>query len=246
MITVRHASDRRHTEKTTHQVWKTFYSLNPAAPSVDHFGALQALNEERFPPGNGFPRRSHRDAEVITYVREGTLNYEDSAGGEGVIHAGKFQRMTAGSGIDRSETNGSKLEWAQVFQIWLHPNRVGLAPNVEREHFRRAQRRGGLRIVASQDGRDESLRVNQDARIYSGVFPPGQRVVHELAIGRTAWLHIVNGEIRLGDSVFRTGDGIGLIAERAVAFTTQSAAEVLLIDLGAPIPPPGGNGSAAS
>jgi Quercetinase C-terminal cupin domain len=146
---------------------------------------------------------------------------------------------------DRSETNGSKLEWAQVFQIWLHPNRVGLAPNVEREHFRRAQRRGGLRIVASQDGRDESLRVNQDARIYSGVFPPGQRVVHELAIGRTAWLHIVNGEILLGDSVFRTGDGIGLIAERAVAFTTQSAAEVLLIDLGAPIPPPGGNGSAS-
>lgn len=245
MITVRRASERRHDQKRPQEVWKTFHSANPLAPFVDHFGTLEVLNEERFPPGSGAPLRAHREAEIITYVREGTLNHEDSMGGSGVIHAGKFQRMTAGTGIDRSETNASKTDWAHVFQIWLRPSEAGLAPSMESEHFTATQRRGALRVVASQDGRNGSLHIHQDARIYSALLERGQHVVHELAPDRSVWLHVVHGEIGMGDARFSAGDGLGITAEPSVSFTARTAAEVILIDLGEPAASPPTNGSPA-
>ena len=94
-------------------------------------GTLEIFNEDRLPPGAGVPRHPHRDAEIITYVREGSLAYEDSKGHSGVIYAGEFQRMTAGRGIRRSEANASRTDWAHVFQIWLRPSEAELQPSHE-------------------------------------------------------------------------------------------------------------------
>jgi redox-sensitive bicupin YhaK (pirin superfamily) len=242
MITLRRANERRHGRSRKREVWLTFHRRDPADSLADGFGTLEGFNEDRLPPRADVRRLPGHEAEVVTYVREGTLSYEDSMGRSGVIHAGEFQRMTTGRGIRHSETNASRSDWAHIFRIFLRPAEAGLEPVHEQKRFSAAERRGALCVIASPDARRGSLRVQQDALVCSAMLHPGQHVIHELTPTRSAWLHIVQGEVTLGDIVLTTGDGAGVAAERAVSLTTREETEVLLVDLGAPWPRSPGNG----
>jgi redox-sensitive bicupin YhaK (pirin superfamily) len=233
MITLRRAAERHHDRRRRHEVWLTFDGQDRTDPLADGFGALEFLDEDRLSPGAELPGHPRREAEIITYVRGGALAYDDSSGRSGVIQAGEFQRMTARRGSHHSETNASRTNWAQVFQICLRPARAGLEPGNEQKRFSAAERRGGLCVVASPDGRRGSLRIHQDAVLYSALLRPGKHVVHELGEGRMAWLHLIEGEIALGDVVLSSGDAAGLTAERAVSLTARDETEILLVDLGA-------------
>jgi redox-sensitive bicupin YhaK (pirin superfamily) len=232
MITLRRAKERHYDQHRKQEVWLTFYPRDRADPRADRFGPLESFSERRLPPGAIASSTPHHDAEIVTYVREGAVAYEDVPGRSGVIQAGEFQGTTAGRGIRRSEKNASRSNWAQVFQLLLAPSEPGLEPGYEQKRFSTAQRRGGLCVVASADERRGSLRIRQDALTYSALLEPGQHVVHELSPGRIAWLHLVKGEVKLGDIVLTTGDGAGVTAERAVSLTAQSEPEILLLDLG--------------
>jgi redox-sensitive bicupin YhaK (pirin superfamily) len=238
MITLRRAQERQHNRHRKQDVWLTFYPQAPADLLAEAFATIETLSEDRLAPGASIARHSHHDAEIVTYVREGALAYEDSMSRSGVIQAGEFQRMTAGRGIHHSEINPSRTDWAHVFQIGLRPWEAGLEPSQEQKRFSAAERRGGLCVIASPDARRGSLRVHQDALMYSAMLDPGQHVVHELSQGRRAWLHIVQGEVTLDGVVLSTGDGAGLTAERAVSLTAREQAEILLLDLGVDLPKP--------
>jgi redox-sensitive bicupin YhaK (pirin superfamily) len=242
MITLRRANERNHDRRRKREVWHTFHPEDGADGHVEAFGTLEILDEDRLPPGAGIPRHPHRDVEIVTYVREGALAHEDSMGRSGVVHAGEFQRMTAGRGTRHSETNASRTDWAHVFQIWVRPSEAGLEPGHEQKRFSAAERRGGLRVVASPDARKGSLHIHQDALMYSALLDPGQHVVHELSQGRSAWLHLVQGEVTLDDIVLTTSDGVGVTAERAVSLTAREETEVLLLDLGEHLPSPRNKG----
>jgi redox-sensitive bicupin YhaK (pirin superfamily) len=232
MITVRRANERHHVERRGRELWLTFSRDDRTDPLAEGFGALEIFNEDCLPPGASVPLQLHHAAEIVTYVREGALAHADSMGRSGILHAGEFQRMTAGRGIRHSETNLSRTEWAHVFQIWLRPSEPGLESGHEQKRFCAADRRGVLCVVASPDGRGGSLRIHQDALIYSAMLDPGKHVVHELMPGRSAWLHVVRGEATLGDVVLTTGDGAGVNADRAVSLTAREETEILLLDLG--------------
>jgi quercetin 2,3-dioxygenase len=236
MITLRRAGERQHDRRREREVWLTFYPQERPGPLAGGFGALAIFDEDRLSPGTGVPCRPHHDAEIITYVRDGALAYGDATGSSGVLQAGEFQCTTARQGSRHGETNASRTDWAHIFQIWLRPAQVGLAPSREQKRFSAAQRRGGLCVIASPDARKGSLRFRQDALLYSAMLAPGTHVVHELGQGRSAWLHLVEGEITLGDVVLSTGDGAGLTAERAVSLTARDDTEILLLDLGAERP----------
>jgi redox-sensitive bicupin YhaK (pirin superfamily) len=230
MITLRRAKERHYDRNQKQEVWLTFYPRDRADPRADRFGSLESFSESRLPPAAVASWTPHHDAEIVTYVREGALAYEDALGRSGVIQTGEFQGTTAGSGIRRSEKNASRSNWAQVFQLLLAPSEPGLKPGHEQKRFSAAQRRGALCVVASADGRKGSLRIHQDALMGSALLEPGQHLVHELSPGRNAWLHLVEGEVTLGDIVLTTGDGAGVTAERAVSLTAQSESEILLLD----------------
>jgi quercetin 2,3-dioxygenase len=234
LITLRRANERFHDRRGKREAWFTFHAGDRADSLGQALGSLEILSEGRLPPGARVPRYPRRESEIVTYVREGTLAYEDSKGHSVVICAGEFQRMTPGRGIRCNETNASRTDWAHVFQIGLCPAQAGFEPGHEQKRFSSAERRGVLCVVASPDSRKGSLRVHQDARMYSALLDPGQHLVHELSQGRTAWLHVVNGEVTLGDVVLTTGDGASITAERAVSITAQGESEVLLVDLGGP------------
>jgi redox-sensitive bicupin YhaK (pirin superfamily) len=235
MITLRRAKEREYDRRHKQEIWLTF-PPDLGSPHNGGFGTLKSLNEDRLAPGAGVPRHRHHDVELVTYAHEGALAYEDSMGCSGVIQAGEFQRMTAGRGIRHNETNASRIDGAHVFQIGLRCWQAGLEPGYEQKRFSAAERRDGLCVVASPDARRGSLRIHQDVLIYSAMLDPGQHVVHELSQGRSAWLHLVRGEIDLGDVILTTGDGAGFTAERAVSLTAQEETEILLIDLGVELP----------
>jgi quercetin 2,3-dioxygenase len=232
MITLRRSKERYHDRRRKQEVWLTFHPQARADPLADGFGALEIFDEDRLAPGGYLAPHPPHEADIVTYVREGSLVYQDATGRSGVIHAGEFQRTTVGRRSRSSETNASRTDCAHVFQIGLRPAQAGRDPCHEQKRFSAADRRGALCVVASPDARRGSLRVHQDALLYSAMLSPGTHVVHELGQNRRAWLHLVEGEVTLGDVVLSTGDGAGVTAERVVSLTARVETEILLIDLG--------------
>jgi redox-sensitive bicupin YhaK (pirin superfamily) len=230
MVVLRRAQERRHTRRRGREVWQTFDSKG--------FGALAIFNEEHLSPGAGSLRRPHRDADSLTYVREGALAYQEATGDSGVINVGEFHRLSVGRGVRRNETNLSPRDATQVFTIGLFPSAVRLDPRSQQKRFSVADRRYGLCLVGSPDGRRGSLLLHLDVELYSAILDPGQHVVHELLPGRSAWLQLLQGEGTVGDVVLTTGDGVGISGERALSLTAREESEILLFDLGPPRQPP--------
>jgi redox-sensitive bicupin YhaK (pirin superfamily) len=245
MITLRRANERHHNRRRRQEAWRTFSAGDHDDPLDGGFGALRMLNEDRLPPGARLGHSRH-DAEIVTYVREGALAFEDSMGRSGIIQAGEFRYVSARQRGRHAETNLSRTAWAHVFQIWVRPSELGLEPSDEQKRFSSADRRGALCVVVSPDARRGSLRIHQDALLYSAMLDPGQHVVHELTQGRSAWLHIVRGDVTLGDVVLTTGDGVGVRAERAVSLTARAGTELLLLDIGSPPTRSSQNGAGSS
>ena len=231
MINVRRSAERHHDRRRKREVWRTFDPIARSDLPSDRFGPLEAVDESWLPPRANVPRRVGGDAEIITYVREGTIAYVDSTGHAGVIHAGEFQRMLRVRSARYSEANASRTEWAHVFQVRICDSAPEPEPGREQKRFSAAERRGVLCLVASLDARSGSLRLGQDTRMYSALLEPGQHIVHELAPTHAAWLHVVQGAITLEDLVLATGDGAGITADRAVSLTARESSEILLLDV---------------
>lgn len=201
-------------------------------PLPDGFAPLVSVREARLPPGAWMPRPSPGDTEVVTYVREGVLAFDDTTGRSGVVLAGEFHRSTGRHGVRRNERNPSRTEVAHVLRVALGCADAG-ARHPEQRRFSAAERRGVLCVVASPDARGGSLRLAEDALVCSALLEPGQHVVHALPRGRSAWLHVVEGEATLGDLVVCAGDGVGVTTERSVSLTAREPTEILLLELGA-------------
>ena len=233
VITIRRAEERQHDQGRQRAVWLTFYPEERPGDLGNGFGALEILDEFHLAPGGAAPSHPRHDAEIVTFVREGALAWEDSNGGSGIVQAGEFRRMTAGRGIRHREANASRIHGAHIFQIWLRPARAELEPSHEQRRFSAAERRGRLCVVGSPDGRRASLSIHQDALVFSALLDPGTHVAHELLPGRSAWLHVVLGEASLfGEVVLGAGDGGGITSESVVSLTALKETEILLLDLG--------------
>jgi redox-sensitive bicupin YhaK (pirin superfamily) len=231
MIRLRRNKERHHVRQGKYGVWNTFPPREPPGPHAGETGALVAFDEMRLPPGGVALPALRKEAELVTYVYKGALAQEDSKGSSGVVHGGEFQCMTSGRGVRRKETNASRTEWAHFFRISLHPPEVGLDRAHEQKRFSIAQRRNTLCVVAAPDGRKGSLRIRQDALVYSSVLDPGHHIIHELLPGRSAWVHVLRGEVAIQDFILGQGDGAGVTAAPSASFTARETSEILLIDL---------------
>jgi quercetin 2,3-dioxygenase len=231
MTSLRRAKERHHHRRQDQEAWLTFSAAKPAGTPSDGFGALEGLSEIKLAPGAGVAMAPHRDAEVITYVREGCLTFEDQRGNRGLIQAGQYRRAITRSGVHQREANASRSDEVHFFQIWLPPSQLDIHPGQEQKRFSTADRRGALRVVASPDARNGSLLIHQEVLVLSALLDPGQHVVHELAANRRAWLHLVHGAVTLSDLAMTAGDGAGISSERALSLTAREDAELLLIEL---------------
>jgi quercetin 2,3-dioxygenase len=232
MITLVRAEARRQSVGGTQSSWLTFHRRDRPNSPAGGFGRLELLDEFRLSAGASIRDHARREAEKVTFVREGALAYRNSLGYSAVLQAGEFQLSTVSVGLRSVEGNASPADAVHFFRISLRPSQVGLEPSQAQRRFGTADRRGGLRVIASQDGRKGSLCLRQDTLIHSALLEPGQHVAYELGSGRGAWLHVVHGEGKLDGVTLTTGDGAGIRAERAVSFTAAVNTEILLIDMG--------------
>src|SRR5258708_3768244 len=214
---------------------KSFHTFSFADyydPSHMGFGPLRVINEDRVQPGKGFGTHGHRDMEIISYVLEGGLAHKDSMGNGSVIRPGDVQRMSAGTGVHHSEFNASDRDGVHFLQIWIEPRERGIAPSYEEKHFDAASKRGRLRLVASGDGREGSVRIHQDASLYAALVDADESIAFEPKPGRRSYVHVVRGDAQVNEQALAAGDAMKVWgADNKVRIEQGRDAEVLVFDL---------------
>ena len=248
MITLRKAAERGHGNHGWLDTYHSFSFADYHDPDHMGFASLRVINEDRVAPGGGFPTHGHRDMEIITYVLEGALQHKDSmgngdahgrasvAGGRepgatSVIRPGDVQRMSAGTGITHSESNASESEFVHLLQIWIIPDKTGVVPGYEQKYFAPDEKQHQLRLIASPDGRDGSVRMEHDGFIYASLLDGCDELSHMLAPGRKAYVQVARGALSVNNKKVTAGDGVMLEDEHEVRLSDARQAEVLLFDL---------------
>ena len=231
MIQVRRSEERGHAEHGWLDSRHTFSFADYYDPDHMGYGPLRVINEDRVEPAAGFPTHGHRDMEIISYVLDGALEHKDSLGTGSVIRPGDVQRMSAGTGVRHSEFNASKTEPVHFLQIWIEPDTQGVKPGYEQKRFEAADLTGRMRLIASPDGADGSVRIQQDARVYATKLGASDGVSHRLAAGRRAYVQVARGEAVVNGQRLSAGDGAAVEAEAEIKLSSASSAEVLVFDL---------------
>jgi quercetin 2,3-dioxygenase len=232
MVNVRYAGNRGVTNLGWLDSRHSFSFGHYYDPEHMGFGPLRVINQDRVRPGAGFDTHGHRDMEIVSYVLDGALEHKDSIGTGSVIRPGDVQVMSAGTGIRHSEFNHSKQEPVHFLQIWLLPDKQGLPPRYDQKSFADVEKRGRLRLVGSPDGRDGSIVIHQDAKLFASLLDDGEAVNHSIEPGRKAWVQVIRGAVAVNGEALRAGDGAAVERESNIAVTARAdGSEILLFDL---------------
>ena len=231
MFEIRRSNERGHANHGWLDSYHSFSFADYYDPEHTHFGALRVINEDRVAGGQGFGAHGHRDMEIVSYVLDGALAHRDSMGNGSTIRPGDVQRMSAGTGVRHSEYNGSPSETAHFLQIWIIPDAPGGAPGYEEKRFADDEKRGRLRVIASPDSADGSVKIGADARIFAGLFNGDERADFDVPAGRRVYVHVARGAVTLNGETLGAGDAAKLEDVSKVTLEKGDNAEVLLFDL---------------
>ena len=230
MQEIRKSKDRGYADHGWLRSFHTFSFADYYDPGHMGFGPLRVINEDRINPDKGFGTHGHRDMEIISYVLDGELAHKDSMGNGSSIVPGDVQRMSAGSGVRHSEFNHAQSV-THFLQIWIEPNELGIEPGYEQKHFDAASKRGQLRLIASSDARDGSVKIHQDASLYAALLDGAEKVTHALSAGRRAYVHVARGKVTVNGTPLEAGDAMKISSAGPVVLEQGADAEVLLFDL---------------
>jgi redox-sensitive bicupin YhaK (pirin superfamily) len=232
MIQIRPAAQRGHANHGWLDSRHTISFADYYDPEFMGFGPLRVINEDRVQPGQGFGTHGHQDMEIISYVLEGALEHKDSLGNGSVLRPGYVQRMSAGTGVQHSEFNHSKSELVHFLQIWIMPERANAAPGYAERTFTDEEKRGRWRLIASRDGRDDSVVVHQDVDLYAALLSAGDELAHAPKPKRKIWIQVARGAIAVNDKDLTAGDGAAILEEeRLIVRGVANDSEVLLFDM---------------
>jgi redox-sensitive bicupin YhaK (pirin superfamily) len=230
MMKIRRANERGHADHGWLNTYHTFSFADYHDPQHMRFRSLRVINDDTVAPGQGFGTHGHRDMEIISYVLSGALEHKDSMGNGRIIRPGEFQYMAAGSGVQHSEFNPLPDQSSHFLQIWILPDRRGHKPRYAEKSFN-GEAVGRWSLVASPDGREGSIRINQDAELWLAKLEPGDMVMHSLRAGRHAWLHVAEGGVKVNGQVLVAGDGAAALEEAQLEVKADQASQVLLFNL---------------
>jgi redox-sensitive bicupin YhaK (pirin superfamily) len=231
MLTLRKSQDRGYADHGWLKSHHSFSFADYHDPAHMGFGNLRVINEDRIAPGTGFGTHGHRDMEIVSYVLDGALAHKDSMGNGAAIVPGEVQRMSAGTGVRHSEFNHAADATTHFLQIWILPDRQGIAPGYEQKAFADADKRGRLCLVASPDGRDGSVTIHADASIRAGLFDGAERAELALDPSRLGYVYVARGSVRINGQPLAAGDAAQLDGEARLVIDQGRQAEVLVFDL---------------
>ncbi len=231
MLAIRPANDRGLANHGWLNSRHTFSFGHYYDPQFMGFGPLRVINEDQVKPAQGFGTHGHSDMEIISYVLDGALEHKDSTGNGEVLWPGEVQVMGAGTGIRHSEFNHSQSDGVHFLQMWVLPERAGMAPAYDQKDFPKAERQGRLRLIGSRDGREGSLVIRQDVDLYASLLSAGDELRHALADGRHAWVQVARGVVEVNGQRLKAGDGAAVTGEPALTLRCIEDSELLIYDL---------------
>jgi quercetin 2,3-dioxygenase len=230
MMKIRKANERGHAEHGWLDTYHTFSFADYHDPRWMGFRSLRVINDDLVMPGMGFETHPHHDMEIITYVLSGELQHRDSMGNGRVIRAGEAQYMAAGTGVEHSEFNPSRNEAVHLLQIWIQPDRQGVAPRYDERSFKHASP-GAWRLVASKTGRDGSMAIHQEVELWLAKLDVGQSLTHSLTEGRHAWLQVAEGELTVNGKTLAGGDAAYVSGAFDFQLAAAKPSQALLFNL---------------
>ena len=232
MITVRRSEERGHANHGWLDSYHTFSFADYFDPKHMGFRSLRVINEDRVAAGRGFGAHAHRDMEILSYVLKGSLAHKDSMGHQETLGPNEVQRMSAGTGVVHSEFNPSQEEAAHFLQIWIEPSRKGVESSYEQFKFDPAEKQGRLRLIADDKGGEGVARINQDAKVYVSEVGSGAGLEYALDKKRHAWLHVIDGDVKVNGTELKHGDAVAVSGEEKLQIEgVGGASEILLFDL---------------
>jgi redox-sensitive bicupin YhaK (pirin superfamily) len=232
MINIRKSEDRGHADHGWLNAKHTFSFGGYYDNRFVGFRDLRVINEDQVEADMGFPTHAHKDMEILTYVLEGALQHKDSMGNGSVIRPGDVQYMSAGSGVNHSEFNHSREEPVHLLQIWILPEKRGEIPAYDQKSFSRESRLNQLGLLASKDGRQNSIQIRQDVNLYGSLLDAQKTTSLKLEPKRFAWIQVAQGEIEVNGEVLAAGDGAAIGQTEVLNFKgLAKTSEFLVFDL---------------
>ncbi|MFZ4873721.1 pirin family protein [Janthinobacterium sp. Mn2066] len=209
------------------------FQVRPDAPQGHlPLGPLIVWNDDEIAPGGGFPLHGHRDVEILTYVRQGTLGHRDTLGSEGTLHAGDVQVMSAGTGIRHTEFNQGDVPLS-LYQIWFLPRETGGLPAWDRRTFPLADRSGRFAVLASGYAQDkDAMPIRADARLLCATLKAGERVQQPLRAPQQAYLVVASGHIEVEGELMGPRDGAVITQLAAIDILALDDTELVMVETG--------------
>lgn len=198
-------------------------------PARVHHGALRVWNDDQIQPNTGFPPHGHESMEIITYVRKGAITHRDSMGNQGRTEAGDVQVMSAGSGVQHSEWNAEDIV-TEIFQLWIIPRTRGGKASWGARQFPKGDRSGQWAVLASGSGENDSLQINQDAKVLGATLKAGETLAYDLPARRYGYLVVADGEVVLNGQRLKTRDGAAITGAETITLEGVETAELVLVD----------------
>lgn len=231
MLQVRKSKERGNANHGWLRSYHTFSFADYYDSKFLGFHSLRVINEDYIQGGKGFGKHPHRDMEIISYVIQGALQHQDTMGNKTIILPGEVQVLSAGTGMQHSEINAKAEEETHIFQIWIQPNKTGLPPSYEQKSFESVLDSKKLVLTLSENGRDGSLPIKQDADMYISRLKMAEELEFNLRPKRAAWIQVASGCVALNNTTLTAGDGASMNEAGILKLKAIENSEILLFDL---------------
>jgi redox-sensitive bicupin YhaK (pirin superfamily) len=236
VIKIRKSQNRGHANHGWLDSYHTFSFADYHDPEHMGFRSLRVINEDYIQGGMGFATHGHRDMEIISFILDGALEHKDTMGNTSIIRPGEVQWMCAGTGVRHSEFNPNKEQIAHLLQVWILPDKQGYAPAYDQKNFSEKLKETGFVLAVSNDGRDGSISIHQNVKIYLADIKAGADRKVGLAKNRHAWIQMTKGDLIVQTSAgqqtkMTAGDGLAISEESGLNLVAESDARFLVFDL---------------
>ncbi|MGA1227483.1 MAG: pirin family protein [Tamlana sp.] len=199
------------------------------------FGALRVLNDDVIAPNMGFGTHPHDNMEIITIPLKGVLKHRDNMGDAWIpVVPGEVQVMSAGSGVQHSEINGSSNEHLSLFQIWIIPSKRNVEPRYDQKTFDVKDRKNKLQtLVTSIDETHEgSLKIHQDGVISRIDLDEGSTFEYQLkSKNHGVYVMTIFGNVNVDDKTLQNRDAIGIYDTDKFEIYSSSDTGLLFIEV---------------
>lgn len=233
MLKIRRSEDRGHFNHGWLDTYHTFSFSEYYDPENMNFRDLRVINQDWIDKGVGFGTHPHNNMEIITYVLEGELSHKDSMGNGSTIYPNDIQYMSAGTGVTHSEFNNSKTKDVRLYQIWILPDKRNVTPKYDQKNFPKEAKLNQLKLIVSNDGKNDSIAINQDTNLYASVLEQDKEINFKIPENRHIWIQVAKGNLLLnGEHKINSGDGVAISDLNELNLKSESIeSEFLLFDL---------------